>query len=141
MILQPLLRVFTKSSNSTLQTVLHTLFLPTPFKSGPRPLAQDELATEILKPGSLYADCSVVNLDLQHIALDGKESTGKEKASTGKEKASMNVKPHDDGELGGEALGRRVWENFEQALKVWEQMDPLKSDSSTSNPNSENATS
>lgn len=43
-------------------------------------------------------------------------------------KADADALP-DDGEFGGEALGRRIWEKFEQALKVWEEASSTKGES------------
>jgi hypothetical protein len=79
---QPFLRIFTKSPTATIQSVLHVLFLPTPFKvlseatmstsksnstpsasasaaSKTAPLSLD-MPEEVLVPGALYADCAVV---------------------------------------------------------------------------------
>ena len=30
----------------------------------------------------------------------------------------------EDGEMGGEPMGREVWENFETALRIWENANP-----------------
>jgi hypothetical protein len=121
-LLQPLLRIFARSSNSSIQSILHALFLPTPFKTVGRSAAgQDELAVEVLKPGSLYADCSVLKLNLKPVAETEPDVKGKGK----EQKADADALP-DDGELGGEVLGRRVWEKFEQALKVWEEASTTK---------------
>ncbi len=32
----------------------------------------------------------------------------------------------DDGELGGEATGRAVWEAYEAAVKAWQEVEPKK---------------
>ena len=37
----------------------------------------------------------------------------------------------DDGEMGGEPLGRQVWENFEAALRAWEKSNPAPQKSTT----------
>ncbi|KAF8971691.1 hypothetical protein BDZ97DRAFT_1138247 [Flammula alnicola] len=77
---QPLLRIFTKSPFSAMQSILHVLFLPTPFKilaqtvvtstaqkatkklpEGPLD-ASLEMPEEVLLPGALYADCAAVKL-------------------------------------------------------------------------------
>jgi len=86
LLLQPLLRIFTKSSSSSIQTVLHSLFLPTPFKilsqttfsttstsgtsqsgeAAKPPSAKDlsslEMPQELLRPGALYSNCALVSL-------------------------------------------------------------------------------
>lgn len=46
---------------------------------------------------------------------------GKGKAA---EKEVQTMDLPDDGELGGELAGRRVWEAFEAALKAWEKANP-----------------
>lgn len=149
----PLL-LFTKSSESALQTVLHCLFLPTPLKRaqlkvdaaadeelrkaqaeaaasadaaessaeeparGPRRIAN----IEVLKPGALYRECAVVQFDVPKPAVpppaadEGKKGKGKEKSMT-------ESILEDDGEFGGEAVGRAVWEWYEARLKEWEAQD------------------
>ena len=124
-----MLHIFTKSSTSTLQTILHALFLPTPFKSLQDGQALGS-ATEILKPGSLYADCSVQTLKRLPIVRD--ESNASKPDAKGKGKESKEDELPDDGELGGEVLGRQVWESFEQALIVWEKANPAEADPSPS---------
>lgn len=62
---------------------------------------------EVLKPGAVYRECAVVNLDIKPLT-----ETPAEKASEGNELV-------DDGEYGGEVMGRRVWETYEQQLKDW----------------------
>ncbi|KAJ3568177.1 hypothetical protein NP233_g5888 [Leucocoprinus birnbaumii] len=151
-LLLPLLHIATKSPKAAIQSILHSLFLPTPFKilsqsisdstpetskknqdddsnSAPsqptkRPISL--IREEVLKPGALYAECAVVNLDLSippppsTEPQDQKESgsqKGKEKAQGLKEEVLEIV---DDGEYGGEIAGRVVWEAYEVALKVWE---------------------
>lgn len=132
-LLQPLLRIFAKSPNSSIQTILHTLFLPTPFKSAPRTgVDQDELTTEVLKPGSLYANCAVLDLKLRPVVEEEPPSEKPDPKGKAKQKEENSDALPDDGELGGEVLGRRVWESFEQALKVWEQMSPPKTDTDAS---------
>jgi hypothetical protein len=49
-----------QSTISAVQSVLHVLFLPTPFKSTPR--QGTDAPEEVLKAGSLYRECAVVNL-------------------------------------------------------------------------------
>ena len=130
-LLRPLLWLLTRSPTSGIQTVLHGLFLPTPFKSEARNNNEtDELTLEVLKPGALYADCSVARvtpraqLPKQVPSEDGKEKAAKGKGKqTDKPEEKSGTLP-DDGEMGGEPLGRQVWENFEAALRVWEKSNP-----------------
>ncbi|KDQ56346.1 hypothetical protein JAAARDRAFT_132798 [Jaapia argillacea MUCL 33604] len=116
LVLQPFLRVLTKSTNSALQSVLHVLFLPTPFKTGSSQAARAE---EVLKPGALYSDCSVVRLNIPPLPAS---DAPKEEAKTKGEGESTGLP--DDGELGGEMMGRLVWERFEERLKEWERSAP-----------------
>ncbi|CAL1711716.1 unnamed protein product [Somion occarium] len=142
-LLYPLLWLFTKSPIAALQSVLHALFLPTPFK---RALAQvsaatdpssssesnkqgdidDRLPEEVLKPGALYRECSVVTLGVPPLpskfieAMEDAERKRKEKAGK-KGKMEEDAFPlEDDGEFGGEMVGRTVWEWYEMKLKEWE---------------------
>lgn len=147
-LLLPLL-FFTKSSETALQTLLHVLFLPTPLKRAQAKVdaaADEELRkaetteaspeegsspaetavprrignVEVLKPGALYRECAIVNLHVPQPAQpvdDEKSSKAK-----GKRKEEEGV-PEDDGELGGEAVGRAVWEWYEARLKEWEAND------------------
>ena len=118
--------------------MLHGLFLPTPFKSEARNNNEtDELTVEVLKPGALYADCSVVRVTpraqppKQTPPKDGEEKKAKGKGKqTDKPEDKSGVLP-DDGEMGGEPLGRRVWENFEAALRVWEKSNPAPPEPAT----------
>ena len=150
-LLLPLL-LFTKSSHSALQTLLHVLFLPTPLKRAQAKIdaaadeelrkaeaaaaqtPQDEPApstkntsapmrignVEVLKPGALYRECAVVHLDVPRPPAppEEKKATGKK----GKEKEVETVL-EDDGEFGGEVVGRAVWEWYEARLKEWEERD------------------
>ena len=138
-LLYPLIWLIAKSSKAAEQTVLHALFLPTPFK---RALAQVNAAVEstastkpdtapenhsfeeVIKPGALYRECAVVNVRLPPLPAPPKEQEdAKEKAKgkKGKEKEKEDfVELEDDGELGGELLGRMVWEWYESRLKEWE---------------------
>lgn len=50
---------------------------------------------ELLKPGALYSECAVVRLQVP-IQEDSEKSFP------------------DDGELGGEVVGRKVWESLEE---------------------------
>ena len=159
-LLFPFIWLLAKSSEMAMQSVLHALFLPTPFK---RTLAQlsasahataDLLAesanqspdmgqvrltadsfTEVLKPGALYRECSVVTLPLPPLPdapvddepNDAPKNTEKPKAKKGKAKETSSkpdtehlLEIEDDGEYGGEGIGRVVWEWFENHLKMWE---------------------
>ncbi|KAI0002234.1 hypothetical protein BJV74DRAFT_817993 [Russula compacta] len=119
-LLNPLLRILTKSPASTLQSTLHALFLPTPFKyltfapDDPQKRAPEE----VLKPGALYAECAVVPLHVPTTSVpptEKKSDGGEDKNTLGDE----GIRP-DDGELGGVALGMQVWDEYERQLKVWE---------------------
>jgi hypothetical protein len=109
---------------------LHALFLPTPFKfvasTENDAKARDMLPSiEALKPGALYSDCSVVHIDLSRnvslIEAEMKEK-GTDKKAKGGNKGSdkEEVRMIDDGEYGGEEMGRIVWESFERTLKARE---------------------
>ncbi|KAM5537879.1 hypothetical protein V8D89_008355 [Ganoderma adspersum] len=150
------LMLLTKTSESALQTVLHSLFLPTPLKRAQlkvdaaaddevrkaqaqaRAEAEAEVApasqaergkargparianVEVLKPGALYRECAVVQFDVPKPPVplpEPKESSG------GKEKSTVESILEDDGEFGGEAVGRAVWEWYEVRLKEWEARD------------------
>ncbi|KAJ7036719.1 hypothetical protein C8F04DRAFT_1094200 [Mycena alexandri] len=128
-LLYPLLLLFAKSSSASIQSVLHVLFLPTPIKvKAKAKTPTDQEPEEALKPGALYAECSVVKLEIaaplpsstrpSEGASEGAKGKGKEK-----EKEELTEIP-DDGELGGEAGGRAVWEAYEAGLKVWELVHP-----------------
>jgi len=142
-LLQPMLRLLVKSPKSALQSVLHALFLPTPFKSRPAkpetssnsPIENDALPEEILKPGALYRECAVVRLHVPSLPdpLNDLPVSYKGKVKE-KERESEQGLP-DDGELGGEVAGRLVWESFEKALKEWEKANPpTKKERSTTPP-------
>ncbi|KAJ7763174.1 hypothetical protein DFH07DRAFT_917270 [Mycena maculata] len=148
----PLLLLLTKSSAATIQSVLHVLFLPTPFKvlaalnadpdSAPNPKFADAEPEEVLKPGALYAECAVVRLDVgvsekekeREAAAEAEkraEATagaakgkGKGKHKGEEEKREEVLEVPDDGELGGELAGRLVWEAYEAGLKAWEAAHP-----------------
>ncbi|KAG6334778.1 hypothetical protein ID866_4311 [Astraeus odoratus] len=115
-LLQPLLRVITKSPSSAVQSVLHVLFIPTPFKRN----AQSSSATstsggtstqEVLKAGALYRECAVVDV---RVRTRGSPTSGN--TSEGQQ----DTPTMDDDELGGVHLGQTVWEAFEMGLKEWE---------------------
>lgn len=104
----------------------------------------DITPVEVLKPGSLYSECAVVKLDLSKTTLPPEPQTAtaelakseKTKSSSEKGKGKgPEKKPEggskeeilelvDDGELGGEEFGRRVWEAYEEGLKAWEKINP-----------------
>ncbi|KAG2369463.1 hypothetical protein BDR07DRAFT_1477080 [Suillus spraguei] len=105
-LLQPFLRLLTKSTTSTIQSVLHVLFLPTPFKSNAG--QGTDAPEEVLKAGALYRECAVVNLRIPNLA------TGD----------TTDAQVPDDGEFGGVHLGQAVWEGLEGALKEWEKVEP-----------------
>jgi hypothetical protein len=107
MLIAPLLYLTTKSPKSSIQSVLHALFLPTPFKVlSAESNDNSTTQTELLKPGALYANCATIKLDVPIPDHDLKE---------------------DDGEYGGEMAGRLVWEAYEAGLKLWEK-DNAKSE-------------
>ncbi|KIJ66152.1 hypothetical protein HYDPIDRAFT_27339 [Hydnomerulius pinastri MD-312] len=108
---QPLLRLLTKSQPSAVQSILHVLFLPTPFKSSERASA----AEEVLKAGALYRECAVVNLRIP---------TPDDAPSGSAPEDKKDAPIPDDRELGGVHLGQSVWESFEVALKEWEKTVP-----------------
>ncbi|KAG2118207.1 uncharacterized protein F5147DRAFT_670472 [Suillus discolor] len=100
------LRLLTKSTTSAIQSVLHVLFLPTPFKSNAR--QGTDAPEEVLKAGAVYRECAVVNLRIPSPATAD----------------AADAQVPDDGELGGVHLGQAVWEGLEGALKEWEQVNP-----------------
>ncbi|KAG6382113.1 hypothetical protein JVT61DRAFT_756 [Boletus reticuloceps] len=113
-IAQPLLRLLTKSQTATVQSILHVLFLPTPFKSVHTSTATTSTENdpeEVLKAGALYRECAVAPV---RIPTAGGTPLGEE------QKGAMA----DDRELGGVHLGQSVWESFEVALKEWEKTVP-----------------
>lgn len=120
--LQPILRVFTKSSLRSIQSILHVLFLPTPFKVKAKAPADnqtdDTTPEEVLKPGAMYSECAVLRLTVPPPQVPAK------KVQEGKEEATKGLEVPDDGELGGELCGRLVWEAYEEALKGWEAANP-----------------
>lgn len=77
---------------------------------------------EVLKPGALYADCAVVQLRVPlPLPLSEKENLKNKDAGTG---TGEGLEIEDDGEFGGEVMGRLVWEAYEEALKKWEEANP-----------------
>ncbi|KII95450.1 hypothetical protein PLICRDRAFT_48409 [Plicaturopsis crispa FD-325 SS-3] len=133
-LLQPLLRLLSKAPAAAHQSILHVLFLPTPFKAVSSTKLDKEAAKttvidddkspeEILKPGALYSECAVVKLRVP-VPLEPEPEPSSAK---GKEKGmeEESVKVFNDGELGGEVAGRLVWESFESGLKDWEKENPV----------------
>lgn len=128
-LLQPILRLFTRSPKSGAQTVLHALFLPTPFKillnateesDDLNPSKRSALKLppeEVLRPGALYADCGVVDLGGGRIRIGAEVIS---RFSSAEEKKGDQREQDDDGEYGGEMAGRAVWEVLEERVKVWE---------------------
>ncbi|PPQ73384.1 hypothetical protein CVT26_015487 [Gymnopilus dilepis] len=150
-VFQPLLRIFTKAPAAAMQTILHVLFLPTPFKllaatnaakdntpQGPLDVLADDMPEEVLLPGALYADCAAVKInvkipdEVRERDLQIQAEAAKARANgKGKKKEQGSVKDEvldlvDDGEYGGELAGRLVWEEYEAALKIWEKENPGK---------------
>jgi hypothetical protein len=78
-----------------MQTVLHVLFLPTPFKvlsqaidlsakkesQTPVDASELKLPEEVLRPGALYAECAMVQLkiNLPQDAIDADKKTRQQK--------------------------------------------------------------
>ncbi|KZT72400.1 hypothetical protein DAEQUDRAFT_755221 [Daedalea quercina L-15889] len=162
----PFLFLLTKSPRSSLQTVLHVLFLPSPLKrahavlnaalnpdASPRAAdAKEEdkeksdidpahpirfVDEEVLKPGALYRECAVVQQPVPGLpagaSVDDMEGAEKEKGK------ALETDFPDDGELGGEAVGRTVWEWYEERLKVWEAKAGVKEDIDTKAESSQSA--
>ena len=92
------------------------------------------VAGEILKPGALYSDCSVIEVKLPRVATTGGQigegkdmAKGKGKKQGGKkEQGRLETELVDDGETGGEEVGRLVWERYEAQLKVWESKEKVE---------------
>ncbi|CDO77607.1 hypothetical protein BN946_scf184936.g32 [Trametes cinnabarina] len=145
----PVLFLVTKTSEAALQTLLHVLFLPTPLKRAQAKIdaladaernAEAEAAqtasesllrekpshpgsttnVEVVKPGALYRECAVVPLSIPHPPPPAREQDKGDKKGKAPEEA---VQLEDDGEYGGEAVGRAVWEWYEARLKEWEARD------------------
>ncbi|KAJ7165674.1 hypothetical protein C8R43DRAFT_216524 [Mycena crocata] len=142
LLLYPLLTIFTKSSKATIQSILHVLFLPTPFKvlsAGKTAAAPDAEPEEVLKPGALYSECAVVRLKLAvpQAEIDAEAAANekaKKEAKKGKSKGEEVLEVPDDGELGGELAGRLVWESYEAGLKAWEKAHPAPSEETPATP-------
>ena len=120
-LLNPLFRIFTKSPRSTLQSTLHALFLPTPFKY--LTAAPDDVRKrapeEVLKPGALYAECAVVPVNIPASSIPRAAGRSEEDKGKKRDDGDGDSQP-DDGELGGVALGMQVWDDYERELKVWD---------------------
>ncbi|KIK93917.1 hypothetical protein PAXRUDRAFT_485761 [Paxillus rubicundulus Ve08.2h10] len=117
-LLHPFLRLLTKSQPSAVQSILHVLFLPTPFKSSQPPAkrpSNGNAPEEVLKAGALYRECAVVN-----VRIPTPDDTPSGRNSEDKSDETMP----DDRELGGVHLGQSVWECFEVALKEWDKTAP-----------------
>ncbi|KAJ3553769.1 hypothetical protein NM688_g3440 [Phlebia brevispora] len=182
-ILFPLIWLFAKSSGMGMQSVLHVLFLPTPFKralahayaSVDATLAAQEKAaasneskdekkivgdmfTEVVKPGALYRECSVVAFGLPPLPPPPQQTGDKDKeenadqkkvGEASKQKGSnknsdegpgeeLNIP--DDGEYGGESMGRVVWEWYEKKLKTWEDSEKVAEEKDSSEHSKETKT-
>lgn len=127
-----------------MQSILHVLFLPTPFKvlasatNAPSKNAtlqgplDTSLPEEVLLPGALYADCASVKLNVkvpEELVDNDRKLRVEETKAKGKAKGKVTEEVldiPDDGEYGGELAGRLVWEEYEGALKIWEQQNPGK---------------
>ncbi|KAI5898938.1 uncharacterized protein SCHCODRAFT_02685061 [Schizophyllum commune H4-8] len=126
-LLNPLFRLLAKGSSAAIQSILHALFVPTPFKILAGTVEKDTTDAdgdvkprqEVLKPGALYAECAVVPLEVtvpdEWIEQDAQNETAKAEKEKGKAKAKSNAQDEtlslaDDREYGA----------FEAALKVWE---------------------
>ncbi|KAH8103493.1 hypothetical protein BXZ70DRAFT_889300 [Cristinia sonorae] len=144
MFLYPVIFLLAKSSKTAEQSILHVLFLPTPFKralaqvnsvadgsapaSAATPSPESYAYEEVLKPGGLYRECAVVNLKVPSLPPPPESAKPKdEKRGKGKGKQEDEfVVIEDDGEFGGESLGRMVWEWYETRLKDWETKDKAR---------------
>ncbi|ESK94558.1 hypothetical protein Moror_8025 [Moniliophthora roreri MCA 2997] len=138
----PILRILTKAPFSSIQSILHVLFLPTPFKllsnslsaeDGPKnPAAESlidksrtEMPEEVLKPGALYAECAtVVGLKVPSPPHSEEKERKVNEKGKGKEKEDASTYLPKDNEFGGEVAGTIVWEAYESALKMWEKANP-----------------
>jgi hypothetical protein len=123
-LLNPLLRLVTKSPNAALQCTLHALFLPTPFKylAATSDDPQQRPPEEVLKPGALYAECAVVPVRIPASASPVEDKTSKGGKET--KAPDSDFARSDDGELGGVTLGMQVWDDYERELKAWEAAQP-----------------
>lgn len=119
LLLQPILRLLTKTPTNAMQTVLHALFLPTPFKHTgseeqdsnkpaaekpsaaqegeepptPVPRPKSTLPLEVLKPGALYRECAVVQLKVPAPTKEQLEQLRlQDEAKSSKKKGTANGK-------------------------------------------------
>lgn len=76
----------------------------------------DDLPEEVLRPGALYRDCAVIRINVQKPEVPLDEGQAEKKIT-------------DDGEYGGEVMGRLVWENYETSLKYREKDEGSKTNS------------
>ncbi|KAI0282877.1 hypothetical protein BGY98DRAFT_954054 [Russula aff. rugulosa BPL654] len=133
-LLNPFLRVLTKSPSSASQSTLHALFLPTPFKylSFAPDDPQKRAPEEVLKPGALYAECAVAPIHIPTTLAPSAE----EKADGGGDGKTQGggTKAPDDGELGGMSLGMEVWDDYERELKVWEAAEAVQEANASRSP-------
>ena len=122
MLLNPVFRILTKSPNSTLQSTLHALFLPTPFKlhNAAADDARKRAPEEVLKPGALYAECAVVPVHIPASSVPRVGGSSEEGKNKEQKRSDGDPPQSDDGELGGVTLGMQVWDDYERELKVWE---------------------
>ena len=106
-----------------IQSVLHALFLPRPFKVPVQPTqVPDAMPEEVLTQGALDRECALVALQ---VSVPEKLALSDAKASSLPKGAGEEVlEIPGDGEYGGEVAGRLVWEAYEEALKVWEKENP-----------------
>lgn len=87
-----------------------------------------DLFTEVAKPGALYRECSVITLSLPPLPPNPEATTGRDSKGSQKKKTEDGTDEllviEEDGEYGGESIGRVVWEWYEKKLKVWEASEP-----------------
>ena len=137
----PLLHLLTKTPTSALQSVVHALCVSKPRtrrripvpedvaqlpqESRPQVLPQNGNGArtteeeEVLVPGALYADCSVVRLNLR---VSKSASVDTENQGQGEDPEPFELR------LGNEPLGRSVWEALEDGVKIWEQREKERTD-------------
>ncbi|CAK5283224.1 unnamed protein product [Mycena citricolor] len=128
----PFVFLLTKSATAAAQSVLHVLFLPTPFKilSSMNETASATVEkTEVLKPGSLYAECAVVDLRIPPLPESLFAAADKKTEKSKGDDSKKELEIEDDREMGGEKLGRLVWESYESALSRWEEEEKQRKES------------
>jgi len=127
-----MLLVLAKTPAAALQSVLHVLCAPKPVTRRLAPLAKDPsqppafrpafrpvrqpASEEVLVPGALYTDCSVVRLTLR---------VPETIPYRDKEQLPGNTEQFDLG-LGDEPIGRAVWEALEVGVRIWERREKQK---------------